>query len=343
MDTYTLTKPDDWHLHLRDGDYLKTTVAAAARSFARAIVMPNLKPPIASLADARNYHQRILSAIPDGLNFSPLMTLYLTETMTALHIKEAKESGLITGVKLYPAGVTTHSAAGIQNLEKIYPVLAALEEYDLPLLIHAETNNPAIDIFDREKYFLDTAVNNLITRFPRLRIVIEHVSSEYGINFVKIAPKNIAATITAHHLLLNRNDLLSGGLKPHLYCLPIVKTQKDQEALITAATSGNPKFFLGTDSAPHSQRDKESACCSAGIFTGHAAIEFYATVFEKMNALDKLEGFASFYGADFYHLPRNKEKITLIKAEWQVPDTVSFGPEKLVPFYAGKKLAWKIN
>lgn len=343
MNSLTLTKPDDWHLHLRDGDYLKTTVAAAARSFARAIVMPNLKPPISSVAEARNYHQKILSAIPNGLNFSPLMTLYLTQATTVLDIKEAKKSGLISAVKLYPAGVTTNSAAGVTDLAKIYPVLAAMEEDNLPLLIHAETNNPAIDIFEREQYFLDSNVNELIKRFPHLRMVVEHISSEYGVNFVKTAPKNIAATITAHHLLLNRNDLLNGGLKPHYYCLPIVKTQIDQAALIAAATAGNPKFFLGTDSAPHSQQHKESACCSAGIYTSHAAIELYATVFENAGALDKLENFASGYGADFYQLPRNKEKITLIKEEWQVPEKVSFGPEQLVPFYAGKTLAWKIK
>jgi dihydroorotase len=341
MKTLTFIKPDDWHLHLRDGDYLNTTVPLSAERFARAIVMPNLKPPVTSVTEAENYHQRILTAIPEKTNFFPLMTLYLTDSTKSDIVRQAKQSKFIYAFKLYPAGATTHSAAGVSQLEKIYPALEAMEENDLPLLVHAEATAAEVDIFDREKHFLDYSLSALIKRFPKLRIVVEHVSSQYGIDWVKTAPKNIAATITVHHLLLNRNNLLVGGIHPHLYCLPILKTQKDREALIAAATSGNPKFFLGTDSAPHPQSQKESSCGCAGIFTSHAAIELYAEVFEQAKALDKLEAFASFYGADFYRLPRNKETITLAKETWQVPSSLPFANEKLIPFRAGEKVNWK--
>lgn len=343
MKKITLIKPDDWHLHLRDNELLQTTVPLTAKRFGKAIIMPNLKPPITNLQEAESYHQRILAAIPDDLNFQPLMTLYLTESMSPDIIKEANRSPILHAVKYYPAGVTTHSEAGVKQLEKIYPILTTMEEVDFPLLVHAESPHPDVDIFDREKYFLETTLETLVKRFPKLRIVVEHVSSEFGVNWIKSAPSNVGGTITAHHLLLNRNHLLSGGIHPHYYCLPVVKTKRDQDALIEAATSGNPKFFLGTDSAPHSQENKESPCGNAGVFTSHAAIELYAAVFEEANALDKLENFASFYGADFYRLPRNHETITLIKEEWIVPESYPYHQNKLIPLFSGEKISWKLQ
>lgn len=343
MTTFTLTKPDDWHLHVRDGDYLKTTVPAAAQQFARAIIMPNLKPPITSVLQAKSYHQRIITAIPKGVNFQPLMTFYLTPDITPALVSEAKESQMIVGFKLYPAGVTTNSQSGVSEFSQIYPVLASLEENDLPLLIHAESPDIAMDIFEREQAFLENIMPDFIKRFPKLRMIIEHVSSEFGINWVISAPNTIAATITPHHLLLNRNDVLSSGIKPHHYCLPIVKTLNDQEALINAAISGNPKFFLGTDSAPHAKSQKESGCGPAGIFMGNAALSLYIELFEKRNALDKFESFASFHGADFYGLPRNTDSITLIKKPWKVPLEFPFGNDVVVPLFAGKELQWQIK
>lgn len=342
MKKFTITKPDDWHLHLRDDVFLNTTVPAVAKYFARALIMPNLKPPVTTLAEAIDYQQRIKKAIPIGANFQPLMALYLTENTSAITIKQAKESDITIAAKFYPAGATTHSVAGVKNLENIYAALAAMEEYEFPLCVHAETTEKNVDIFDREQYFLENTLALIIKKFPRLRIVVEHVSSAFGVAFVKSFPNHIAATITAHHLLLNRNDLLVGGLHPHHYCLPVVKTEKDREALIAAATSGNPKFFLGTDSAPHAQSHKESICGSAGIFTGHAALELYAEVFEQAGALDKLEGFASIYGADFYSLPRNQATITLSKESWHVPNSFTFGNELLIPFRAGETINWKV-
>lgn len=342
METLTLTEPDDWHVHLRDGDYLITTVPHTARQFARAIVMPNLKPAVVSVAEAINYRQRILNAIPKSHNFEPLMTLYLTDQTTPALIKEAKSSGLITACKLYPAGATTHSIQGVTELENIYSALEMMQTCDLPLLIHGEVTDKSIDVFDREKYFLSQHLTQLIKKFPQLRMVLEHVSTLEGVEFIKQAPKNTAATITVHHMLLNRNHLLVNGIHPHYYCLPVVKSEKDQEALIAAATSQNPKFFLGTDSAPHSQSSKESACGTAGIYTAHAALELCAEIFEKAKALDKLESFVSFHGADFYHLPRNTHRITLKKESWQVPETFAFGKAKLVPFRAGETISWKI-
>lgn len=343
MKTLTLIKPDDWHLHLRDEEFLHTTVPFAASQFARAIVMPNLNPPITDVSLARTYHQKILTAIPSKINFQPLMTLYLTEATNNKIVEEAKKSNLVVGFKLYPAGVTTHSASGVKKIEKIFPALEQIEKLDMILLVHAETTTENIDIFEREKYFLDHELAMIVKNFPQLRIVVEHVSSEYGVNWVKNAPQNIAATLTAHHLLLTRNDLLNGGIRPHYYCAPVVKTHDDQQALIQAAISGNPKFFLGSDSAPHAQNKKESACGCAGIFTGHAALPLYAEVFAENNALDKLEGFASFYGADFYKLPRNQEKIKLQQEEWTVPNFYPYGSEKLIPFGAGKKLYWSVK
>lgn len=342
MSQITLIKPDDAHLHLRDGAYLTTTVADAAKRFARAVVMPNLKPPVTDLPAMQAYRQRIVAAIPAGLTFEPLMTLYLTEALTPQTIAAAKSAGVI-GVKLYPAGVTTHSEAGIHRLDTIYAALAAMEEYDLPLLIHGESNDEAVDIFDREKYFLEDLAR-LLQRFPQLRIVLEHITTEDAVHFITTQPTaKLAATITAHHLLLNRNHLLVGGIKPHYYCLPVLKRRSHQEALIAAATSDNPKFFLGTDSAPHALATKETACGCAGIYTAHAALELYTEIFESQNALNKLEAFASHYAADFYGLPRNQETITLVKKPWQLPAQLPFGQEQLVPFKAGETLQWKIH
>lgn len=344
MKTLTLTKPDDFHLHLRDGDYLTTTVSAVVKQFGRAIVMPNLKPPVTTLDAAKAYKQRIEN-VATHLNttFTPLMTLYLTEQTTAAEIKIAKQSEIIFGCKLYPAGATTHSTAGVSNIEKIYPILAAMEEQNLPLLIHAEVTDVDIDIFEREIVFLKRNVTPLLKHFPKLRIVIEHITSADGIAWVKQAPQTVAATITAHHLLLNRNDLLVGGIHPHFYCLPIVKTELDRSALVAAAISGDSKFFLGTDSAPHAKSQKESDCGCAGIFTGYNALALYAEIFEQADALDKLESFASFHGADFYQLPRNQEKITLIKENWQTPESLPYGKETVIPFRAGELMHWQLR
>lgn len=338
----TLIKPIDAHLHLRDGLFLKRTVLDAATQFQRAIIMPNLKPPLTQLQQVRDYKDRILKAIPAHLNFEPLMTLYLTNAYSPAFIKEVAQSKLITAIKLYPAGITTNAEAGIQNLESCYPIFEAMQANDLPLLIHGEAIDPKFDIFDREKYFLED-LEKIQREFSELRIVLEHITTVDAVHYVSAANKHTAATITAHHLLLNRNDLLSGGIRPHYYCLPILKRSEHQQALIKAATSGNPKFFLGTDSAPHSISAKETSCGCAGIYTAHAAIEFYATVFERENCLDKLENFASCYAADFYKLPYSQEKVTLEKKEWQVPDVFEFGNEQLKPFYAGLTLNWKVH
>jgi dihydroorotase len=344
MKTLTLTRPDDFHLHLRDGDYLATTVPAVAKQFGRAIIMPNLKPPVTNIDAAKAYKQRIENALLSAnTKFTPLMTLYLTDQTTVAEIKAAKQSEIIFGYKLYPAGATTHSASGVTNIEKIYPVLAAMETQDLPLLIHAEVTDADVDIFEREIVFLTHHVTPLLKHFPELRIVIEHVSSADGVAWVKQASPTVAATITAHHLLLNRNDLLVGGIHPHFYCLPIVKSELDRKALIQAATSGNPKFFLGTDSAPHAKSQKETECGCAGIFTGYNALALYAEVFEQAKALDKLEGFASFYGADFYKLPRNQEKITLVNQPWQVPKSLPFGTGVVIPFRADEQMQWQFT
>lgn len=343
MKTLHLTKPDDAHLHLRDGAYLKTTVAATAKQFARAIVMPNLKPPVTTLTALRDYKARILSAVPNGLSFEPLMTLYLTDTITPADIASAAASKEVTAIKLYPAGVTTNSEAGVKALSQLDAVFAAMEEHDLPLLIHGESSDPDIDIFDREKYFLLDALEKLIQKFPNLRVVLEHITTKDAAQFILSASSYVAATITPHHLLLNRNHLLSGGIRPHYYCLPILKRQTHQAALIAAATSGNKKFFLGTDSAPHSIASKETSCGCAGIYSAHAAIELYAEAFEQANALDKLEGFASHFAADFYKLPRNTQRITLVKKPWEVAKKLPFGDEELVPLWAGETLSWQLT
>ncbi len=339
----TLAKPDDWHLHLRDTGMLKRTVPDAARQFARAIIMPNLLPAVTTVELAEAYRQRILAEVPKHLNFEPLMTLYLTDNTSIGIIKAAKTSGMIYGCKLYPAGATTHSAAGVTDIQKIYPLLSIMEELGLPLLLHGEITRSEVDVFDREKYFIDEILTSLCDTFPHLKIVLEHISTKEAVEFVTAAPKNIAATVTTHHLLLNRNAIFSGGINPHHYCLPVLKRDTHQQALIKAVCSGHPKFFLGTDSAPHAIDKKETCHGCAGIYSSHAAIELYAEVFEKANSLDKLEAFASFNGADFYGLPRNLTTITLIKDAWTVPEKLSFGDTELRPFRAAEIIDWRIK
>ncbi len=339
----SITKPDDWHLHLRDGEALKTTVQHTARCFARAIIMPNLSPPITTCSAAAQYKKRIIEAIPKGARFNPLMTLYLTDKTTPEEIKKASESDFIYAAKLYPAGATTNSSAGVTDIKKIDIVLNAMTQHRLPLLVHGEITDASIDIFDREKVFIEKILEPLSRQHPDLKIVMEHITTRDAAAFVKQSSANIAATITAHHLLLNRNSIFVGGIKPHYYCLPVLKRETHREALVAAATSNDPSFFLGTDSAPHGQHDKESACGCAGIYTAHAAIELYAHVFSDAGALDKLESFASFHGADFYGLERNKEKITLIRQPWTIPKTYPLGDKTLIPFYAGQPLNWSVK
>jgi dihydroorotase len=337
-----LTRPDDWHLHLRDGAALKAVLPDTARQFARAIVMPNLRPPVTTVELAAEYRARILAALPAGVKFEPLMTLYLTDNTSADEIKRAKASGFIYGVKLYPVGATTNSDSGVSDLMKCTNALEAMQDVGLPLLAHAEVTDSDVDVFDREKVFIDRHMTPLLKRYPALKVVFEHITTKDAADFVTSAPNNVAATITAHHLLLNRNDMFKGGIQPHHYCLPILKRESHRLALVKAAISGNKKFFLGTDSAPHAKHTKEAACGCAGIYTAHAAIELYAEAFEVANALDKLEAFASFYGADFYGLPRNADKITLEKTSWTVPNELTLGNESLVPLRAGQQVHWKL-
>jgi dihydroorotase len=339
----TITRPDDWHVHLRDGEALVDTCADMARYFGRVIVMPNLTPPVATVADAAAYRDRILKAMR-GLprQFEPLMTLYLTDLTDAAEIQVAAAAEFLHAVKLYPAGATTNSEAGVAELDGLYPTLAAMEEADLPLLIHGEVTEPHIDIFDREKVFIDKHLAPIATRFPGLRIVLEHITTRDAVAFVREAGSNVAATITAHHLLFNRNDMLVGGIRPHFYCLPVLKRNIHQNELMEAATSGNPKFFLGTDSAPHSTGAKEAACGCAGVYTGHAALEFYAEVFEQLGALEKLEAFASHFGPDFYRLPRNRDTITLRKQPWDIPRQLPLGTDLLTPLRAGESVHWQV-
>ena len=339
----TITHPDDWHLHLRDGPALKAVLPDTARQFARAIVMPNLRPPVTATELATAYRQRILEALPKGAKFEPLMTLYLTDNTPAEEIKKAKASGFIHGVKLYPAGATTNSDSGVTDLLKCNAALEAMQDKGLPLLIHAEVTDSDVDVFDRERVFIDRHMTPLLKRFPALKVVFEHITTKDAADFVTSAPNNVAATITAHHLLLNRNDMFKGGIQPHHYCLPILKREAHRLALVKAATSGNAKFFLGTDSAPHAKHTKEAACGCAGIYTAHAAMELYAEAFEAADSLDKLEAFASFYGADFYGLPRNTDKITLEKASWTVPNELPMGNDSLVPLRAGQQVHWKLT
>ena len=343
--TLRITRPDDFHLHLRDGAQMQAILPYSARQFARAIIMPNLKPPVVTTTMALAYRQRILEALPDHLkkNFEPLMTLYLTDNTVPDEILRAKDSGIIHGVKLYPAGATTHSDAGVTNITNCHATLQAMEKVDMPLLVHGEVTDPNIDIFDREKVFIDRVLEPLISDFPGLRIVLEHITTENAATFIASTPDTTAATITAHHLRYNRNAIFQGGIRPHYYCLPILKREQHRQALIKAATSGNKKFFLGTDSAPHAINMKETGCGCAGIFTAHAAIELYAETFEQANALDKLEAFASFNGADFYQLPRNKTTITLSKVTWPVPEAIQFASETLIPLHAGEPLGWRMT
>jgi dihydroorotase len=339
----TIARPDDWHLHLRDDSALNRTVPDTARVFSRAIVMPNLRPPVTTVDMAKTYRQRILSALPAGAQFEPLMTLYLTDNTQAEEIHHAKASGFVHGVKLYPAGATTNSDAGVTDLKHCYSALEAMQQVGMPLLVHGEVTTSDIDVFDREKVFIERILAPLLTDFPELKVVFEHITTADAAQFVAEADSRIAATITPHHLLLNRNDLLVGGIHPHHYCLPVLKRNTHQQALIKAATSGSAKFFLGTDSAPHPREGKESSCGCAGIYSAHAAIELYAEAFEAANALDKLEGFASFYGPDFYGLPRNRDSITLVKQSWDVPETLDFSDSVLVPMRAGKQIDWQVQ
>ncbi len=343
MSRLIITRPDDWHIHLRDNTALATTVPHCARQFARAIVMPNLTSPVISTAMALDYQQRILAAVPRDASFTPLMTLYLTDNTPVDEISRAADSEHVVAVKLYPAGATTHSDAGVTDIEKLYPVLEAMAEHGMPLLVHGEVTDPGIDIFDREKAFIERCLIPVTTRIPELRIVVEHITTSDAVDFVRTSPATVAATITVHHLLLNRNDMLAGGIKPHHYCLPVLKRKSHQQALIAAATSGEVKFFLGTDSAPHMQQNKESSCGCAGIYTAHAALELYAGVFEQAGALDKLEAFAAFNGADFYGMPRNQEQITLVKKSWTVPNRYPFDSGNLVPLYANRRIDWSLS
>lgn len=338
----TLTQADDWHIHLREGSYLKNTVPDAARQFARAIVMPNLKTPITTVTAALDYRQAICNAIPANLDFTPLMTLYLTDNISNKEINKAHDSGYIFAAKLYPAGATTNSDAGVTQVENIFPILETMEKLNMPLLVHGEVTDANIDIFDREAVFIERTLIPLKKRFSRLKVVLEHITTENAVQFVQDADDSVAATITAHHLLYNRNQMLVGGIKPHYYCLPVLKRNTHQQALIKAATSGQAKFFLGTDSAPHHQGAKESHCGCAGSYTAHAAMPLYAQVFEQANALDKLETFASFSGPDFYGLPRNTSTMTLEKRPWLVPDSLPFGEQQLIPLCAGETLQWQL-
>lgn len=339
----TITQPDDWHLHLRDDAALERTVADTARYFGRAIVMPNLRPPVTTTTLAIEYRDRILDACPEDNTFMPLMTLYLTDKTSEAEIQRAYDSGIVYAVKLYPAGATTNSDAGVTDLKHCAAALTAMQSLNIPLLVHGEVTSPEIDVFDREKVFIEQILRPLLEEYPTLKIVFEHITTSDAVDFVINSHANIAATITPHHLLLNRNDLLVGGVHPHHYCLPVLKRNTHQQALLKAATSGNPKFFLGTDSAPHAQNTKENACGCAGIYSSHAAIELYAEAFEAANALDKLEAFASHFGPDFYQLPRNSATITLKKESWTVPKTYPFGDQPLVPMRAGEVIKWKVS
>jgi dihydroorotase len=341
IDTLTLTRPDDWHLHLRDGDAMKSVLPHSARQFARAIVMPNLRPPVTTVAAAQAYRERILAALPEGLAFEPLMTLYLTDNTHADEIRAAKQSGFVHAVKYYPAGATTNSDSGVTDLHKAYPAIAAMEEHGVPLLLHGEVTDPEVDVYDRESVFIERFLTRLLKDFPALKIVLEHITTRGAAEFVSAAPAHVGATITAHHLLYNRNAMFRGGIRPHFYCLPVLKREAHREALIAAAISGNPKFFLGTDSAPHAKSAKETGCGCAGIFTAHAALELYAEAFEAAGALNRLEAFASFHGADFYGLPRNTQKMILRRESWTVPESLAMGDQQLVPLRAGETLGWK--
>ena len=342
METLTITRPDDWHLHLRDGPALGAVAGFSARRFARAIVMPNLRPPVTTVGLAASYRQRILAALPPGSDFEPLMTLYLTDDTAPEEIDRARASGFVHGVKCYPAGATTNAEAGVTSLGHCHAVLERMEELGIVLQLHGEVTDPAVDPYDRESMFLERELEPLLRRHPRLRVVLEHVTTRAGIGFVRAQGDRVAATLTPQHLLLNRAALFAGGLRPHLYCLPLLQRERDRAALVEAATGGEPRFFLGTDSAPHARGAKESACGCAGVFSAHAGIELYAGVFADAGRLERLEAFASFHGADFYRLPRNQGRITLARDPWPVPSSYAFGDAELVPLGAGSQLAWRL-
>jgi len=343
LNTLTITRPDDWHLHLRDGAMLSAVVGHTAARFRRAIVMPNLTPPIIRGDHALAYRDRILAALPEDCDFEPLMTLYLTDETTPDVIRHAAGSGQVTAVKLYPAGATTNSAAGVTDIERTYPALEAMAESGMPLLVHGEVTDPDIDIFDRERVFIERVLEPLADRFSTLKIVFEHVTTRDAVEFVRGARDGIAATITPQHMRCNRNALFAGGLRPHHYCLPVLKAEDHRRSVLDAATSGNPRFFLGTDSAPHTRRSKESDCGCAGIYSAHAGIELYVETFEEAGRLDRLEDFASHFGADFYGLPRNQDTLTLVRKPWRVPDHYPADGEQLVPFLAGESVEWAVR
>lgn len=342
MEELSITRPDDWHIHLRDHEFLTTTVADVARYFGRAIVMPNLKPPITTCDSALAYRERIMAEVPQQCRFNPLMTLYLTDNTDTEEIRQAGAGNHVYAVKYYPAGATTNSDSGVTRLENCYPVLELMADLGLPLLVHGEVTDPEIDIFDREKIFIERCLAPLVERFPNLKVVMEHITTADAVSFVSEAPANVAATVTVQHLLFNRNHMLVGGIRPHLYCLPVLKRNNHQQVLLSAVTGDNPKFFLGTDSAPHFQHTKETDCGCAGCYSAPAAIELYAGIFEEMGALEHLEGFASHYGPDFYGLPRNQDKIRLIKQPWVIPNEVAVGNHRLIPLLAGETINWRV-
>ena len=343
MTRLTITRPDDWHLHLRDGAALSAVTGFTAMRFGRAVVMPNLRPPITTTAMALAYRARIVAALPAGCGFEPLMTLYLTDGTPPQEAERARESGAIVGFKYYPAGATTHSDAGVTRLERTYGVLERMEELGLVLQVHGEVTDGEVDVFDRERVFIERKLERIVARHPRLRIVFEHVTTREAVEFVSTHGDNVAATVTPQHLLLNRNALFAGGIRPHHYCLPVLKRERDRLALVEAVAAGHPRFFLGTDSAPHARHDKESACGCAGVFSAPSAIELYAEAFEEAGALDRLEAFASHFGADFYRLPRNRGSISLVKEPWTVPAAYPFGEAEIVPFRAGTTIHWRLD
>ena len=342
VETITLTRPDDWHLHLRDGDVLRDIVPHTAARFARAIVMPNLKPPVTTTEQARAYRERILKAVPSRMSFNPLMTLYLTESTPAEEILRARDSGIVKAVKYYPAGATTNSDSGVTDMRRVYPVLEVMAREGMPLLVHGEVTDPSVDVFDREAVFIERVLLPLLSDIPTLKVVFEHITTRHAVDLVMQTPDRLGATITPQHLLMNRNAIFRGGLNPHHYCLPVLKREQHRLALVKAATSGDARFFLGTDSAPHARTAKETACGCAGMYSANAAIEFYAQVFDEVGAMDRLEAFASCNGPDFYGLPRNTDTITLERKPWRVPSVLGYGREELVPMAAGETLSWRL-
>jgi dihydroorotase len=343
VSSLTIRRPDDLHLHLRDGQSMCSVLPFTAARFARALVMPNLRPPVTTTDQALAYRQRILDALPGGMTLEPLMTLYLTDRTDPDEVDRARNSGSIVGLKLYPAGATTHSDAGVTDIRRLDAVLARMEERDLVLEVHGEVTDPDVDVFDREARFIDEVLAPLAARVPRLRIVFEHITTRAAVEFVLGSRPGIAATVTPQHLLMNRNALFAGGIRPHHYCLPVLKSEDDRAALVSAVASGDPRFFLGTDSAPHARGAKEAACGCAGVFSAHGAIELYAEAFESAGALDRLQAFASEHGADFYRLPRNTGRLTLVKTRWEVPRSYPFGAEALVPLRAGEHIGWRLS